>query len=231
MFVRNLGGLVLLVAVCGYVAPAFGQVEAEDPAPAAETQHGAEGHSAEAHAADAGHAADGHGDAAHGNTNPLSIDPDLAIFTVLVFAVLLAVLRKFAWKPIMAGLERREEHVGRQLEEAERRNREAEEMLSRYQAELAQASDQVRQMLEEARQSAEASREQELARTQETVKTERERALTAIDAAKQQASQEVASKAADAAVALAGRIVRRDLSKADHAALVSQTMDQFSSRN
>jgi F-type H+-transporting ATPase subunit b len=225
MFVRILGGLLLLVAVCGYVAPAFGQVEAEDHAPAAE------GHSAGEHAADAGHAADGHGDAAHGNTNPLSIDPDLAIFTVLVFLLLLAVLRKFAWKPIMAGLERREEHVGSQLEEAERRNREAEEMLSRYQAELAQASDQVRQMLEEARQSADAHRGQELARTQEAVKAERERALTAIDAAKHQAAQEVATKAADVAVALAGRIVRRDLSKHDHAALVSETVNQFSSRN
>jgi F-type H+-transporting ATPase subunit b len=231
MFVRVLGGLLLAVAACGFGSPVFGQVEAEDHAPAvqAEAEHDAEGHAADGHTAQ-GHAADAHGDA-HANTNPLSIDPDLAIFTVLVFLLLLAVLRKFAWKPIIAGLERREEHVGSQLEEAERRNREAEEMLNRYQAELASASDQVRQMLEEARKSAEVHREQELARTQEAVKAERERALSDIDAAKDRASQEVAAKAADAAVALAGRIVRRDLNKGDHAALVSQAVNQFSSRN
>jgi F-type H+-transporting ATPase subunit b len=211
MFMRFLRGLLLVVAVCGYVAPAFGQ-EAEEHAGAA-----------------ADHAADPHGDEhagehaeAHGNTNPLSIDPDLAIFTVLVFALLLIVLRKFAWKPIIAGLERREGHVGRQLEEAERRNREAEEMLNRYQTELAQASAQVRQMLDEARKSAEAEREAELARTQAAVKSEREQALADIEAAKNRAAQEVGAKAADAAVTLAGRIVRRDLNKGDYAAFLAE---------
>ena len=36
-----------------------------------------------------------------GNTNPLSIPPDLAVFTAIIFLVLLAVLWKFAWGPIM----------------------------------------------------------------------------------------------------------------------------------
>jgi F-type H+-transporting ATPase subunit b len=211
MLMRVLGGILLAIAVCGYVAVAHGQElhEAGDP------HGGGDEHAAGEHAA-------------HGNTNPLSIDPDLAIFTVLVFSLLLIVLRKFAWKPIIAGLERREGHVGQQLEEAERRNREAEELLNRYQAELAQASAQVRQMLDEARAAADAHREQVLAQTQAAVKSEREQALADIDAAKTRAAEEVAAKSADAAVLLAGRIVRRDLHKDDYAGLIQ---DPYSSPN
>ena len=39
--------------------------------------------------------------------NPLTFDPDLAWFTFVVFVLLLLVLTKFAWKPLMAGLDQR----------------------------------------------------------------------------------------------------------------------------
>jgi F-type H+-transporting ATPase subunit b len=209
MFVRVLGCMLLALAVAGFASTASGQEDADHQA-GAEVEH-----------AEGGHA----------NTNPLSIDPDLAIVTVLVFLLLLIVLRKFAWKPIITGLDKREHHVAEQLDEAERRNREAEQMLQKYQTQLATASEQVKQMLEEARKSAEAHREQELARTQEAVKRERERAVAEIEAATGRALQEVANKAADTAITLAGRIVRRELKKDDHAALVTQAIDQFPGGN
>lgn len=222
MFARAVGWLLVALAAAAYSAPlvAQNQVEADAPHLAGEADHAGHG--------EGGHPAGGHDQP---NTNPLSFDPDLAIVTVLVFLLLLTVLGKFAWRPIIAGLEKREHHVAEQLEEAERRNREAEEMLTKYHTQLAAASDQVKQMLEEARKSAEAHREQEMARTQEAVKRERERAVAEIDAAKGRALQEVANKAADVAVTLAGRIVRRELKKEDHAALVTDALHQFPANN
>ncbi len=219
MFVRVLTALLLALAVLGVSSIGF----AQDEDHTAEAAHADEA----AHAGEGDHASDGD----HGNTNPLSIDPDLAIVTALVFLLLLLVLGKFAWRPIIAGLDKREHYVSDQLDEAERRNREAEAMLQKYQAQLASASDQVKQMLEEARRGAEAHREQEMARTQDAVKRERERAVAEIDAAKNRALQEVGNKAADAAITLAGRIVRRELKKEDHAALVSDAMNQFPGSN
>jgi F-type H+-transporting ATPase subunit b len=211
MFIRIMAMLLLAAAAVAFAAPARAQAPGEEEAVQGE-HSSAEGE--------------------HGATpNPLSIDPDLAIVTVLVFLLLLAVLRKFAWKPIITGLDKREHHVAEQLDEAERRNREAEEMLQKYQAQLSAASDQVKQMLEEARKSADAHREQEMARTQEAVKRERERAVAEIDAATGRALQEVANRAADTAITLAGRIVRRELKKDDHAALVAQAIDQFPGGN
>ena len=65
------------------------------------TEHGATGHAETGHG-DAGHAEHGDGHGSHGNTHPLSVDPDLAIFTILAFGLTYVVLSKFAWKPIRA---------------------------------------------------------------------------------------------------------------------------------
>jgi F-type H+-transporting ATPase subunit b len=152
---------------------------------------------------------------------------DLAWVTVLVFLSMVVVLLMFAAKPIRLGLDSREKHVGEQLDEAERRNREAEELLKKHQLQLAAASEQIKQMLDEARKSADSLREQEAARTRESVQRERDRAVAEIDAAKGRALQEVANRAADTAVNLAGRIIRAELKRDDHAALVAQAIDQF----
>jgi F-type H+-transporting ATPase subunit b len=156
---------------------------------------------------------------------------DVAWVTVLVFLAMVIVLLLFAAKPIRIGLDSREKHIGDQLDEAERRNREADELLKKHQSQLAAASQQIQQMLDEARKSADSLRQQEAARTRESVQRERERAVAEIDAAKGRALQEVANRAADTAIGLAGRIVRAELKKEDHTALVAQAIDQFPGGN
>lgn len=69
-------------------------------------------------AADAAHAADDHGDGhrahlgrAGANTEPAQVKGDLAIFSAVVFLLLVIILRKFAWGLIAAALEKREHHI------------------------------------------------------------------------------------------------------------------------
>src|SRR5687767_12563366 len=53
-----------------------------------------------------------------GLTNPIAIKTDMAIFTFFVFLLILAVLSKFAWKPIARGLELREKGIAEKIEHA-----------------------------------------------------------------------------------------------------------------
>ena len=69
--------------------------------------------------------------------NPLDLKSDLALWTAVVFVVLLAVLWKFAWKPIAEGLDKREQHIADQIAEAERNNQDARQLLADYQQKLA----------------------------------------------------------------------------------------------
>ena len=63
---------------------------------------------------------------AHGGVgapNPLvQLDPGLFIWTIITFLILLFVLAKFAWKPLLAALESRESTIKSSLDDAERQN-------------------------------------------------------------------------------------------------------------
>ena len=108
-----------------------------------------------------------HGEAGHAGQadrpDPLAFDPDLAIWTAIVFLVLLGVLGKFAWGPIVDGLEKREQTIADNIAAAERASEEAKAMLAEYEAKLAGAADEVRAMLEEARRDAEHTKQEILA--------------------------------------------------------------------
>ena len=78
-----------------------------------------------------------------------------AFTTLIVFMVLLIVLGKSAWKPILAGLKSREEKIRKDIADAEAARMRAEATLRDYSAKLAAAEDQVREMIAKATTDAE----------------------------------------------------------------------------
>jgi F-type H+-transporting ATPase subunit b len=166
-----------------------------------------------------------------GPAPPLPFDPDLAIFTAVVFLLLLAVLTKFAWRPIVEGLNKRERSIADQIDEAHKAADKANESLRQYEARLAAAEEEVRQMLAAARRDADVARDRMIAEARAAADKERQRALDDIRSAKNAALNELAQKSVDAAIELAGRVVERELKPADHAQLIRQAVEQFPSRN
>jgi F-type H+-transporting ATPase subunit b len=159
--------------------------------------------------------------------NPLKFDPDLAVFTGIVFLLLLGVLYKFAWGPISAALDQREKNIADQIAAAESANDEAKRMLAEYEARLAKAAEEVRRILDEARRDAEHTQQEILAKARADAGTEIDRARREIGTAKDQAIKELAETSANLAVDLAGRIVRANLSVQDHARLIEEAMASF----
>lgn len=193
-------------------------------------EHGHDGHADGAH----GHGVhdahgDGHGDShgSHGNTHPLSVDPDLAIFTVLAFGLAYLVLSKFAWKPIRAALDKRDAYVASQLEAAEKQAAESERLGKEHADQLSGASEEVRSLLDQARKEADAEKQAILDAAQAAAAAEKQNALVAIGAARGDALDDLANKSVDTAVGLAGKIVGRTLKKTDHSDLVADAVKQF----
>ena len=82
------------------------------------------------------------------NTNPLSFDPDLALFTALVFVCLLLVLWKFAWGPIMSGLAAREEGIAANIDQAKQdAEAAAEKKIAEEKAKAAAAAEAKKSLL------------------------------------------------------------------------------------
>lgn len=70
-----------------------------------------------------------------------------SIWTLVWFAVLLLVLWKFAWKPILASLNLRQEHIQRQISDAEKARADAHKVLADYHAKLSDADRQGREII------------------------------------------------------------------------------------
>jgi F-type H+-transporting ATPase subunit b len=163
--------------------------------------------------------------------NPLTVDPDLAIFTAVVFFLLLAVLTKFAWRPLMAGLDLRERSIADMIAEAERSNEEAAQRLQQYEQKLEAATAETQEMMAKAKRDAMAAGEELVEKARQQAERERERAVEDIRLAKAAAIQEIADQSADLAFTLAGKLIQRELKPEDHASLVRETLREMPSEN
>ena len=122
----------------------------------------------------------------------LGVQKDLAIWTAVVFLLLLAVLWRFAWGPISEGLLKREKLISDQIAEAEQTNRQAKDLLAEYEQRLARSQDEVRAILDQARRDADQAGRSLIEKARAEAKREEEKAVREIDAAAAGAMKELA---------------------------------------
>jgi F-type H+-transporting ATPase subunit b len=184
---------------------------------------------AEAAAVEAAHEAE---EAEHGGDatgpNPLAVDPDLAIWTFIVFAVLFILLSIFAWPQIAAALDERERKITDNIAAAEARLEEAKRVLAEHEAKLAAAAGEVRALLEEAHRDAEHTKRSIEAKGHQAAQDELARALREIDRAKDGAIEALAGASANVAIDLARKVIREKLSAEEQNQIVRDALGKLS---
>ncbi len=156
--------------------------------PATRSVHAAEEAPAGAKASHDAHAPAAHGVDTHEVTpNILKFELDLAFWTFVVFVLLLVILSKTAWKPLIKAMHDREEHIEHCLLSAERARNEGEQLLAEHRKQMAEAADQVRALLDEARRDAQAAQEEILNKARAEAEAEKQRARHDIETARDQA--------------------------------------------
>jgi F-type H+-transporting ATPase subunit b len=152
---------------------------------------------------------------------------ELSLWTILVFVILLFVLRKYAWGPILSGLQQREEGIARDKREAEHARREAAEAKAKVEAELARVNAEISQMISKARQDAQATAAEELARGKTEVQAERNRLQRELIMERDQALQEIWSKSVQLATLISTKAIGKQLGYDDHRALLDEALGEF----
>ena len=152
-----------------------------------------------------------------------------AITTLIVFAALLAVLGKYAWGPIAAGLKKREDKIRQDIADAEAARKRAQETLNQYNQQLATAEQQVRDILAKASADAEKIATSLKMQAQQEAEEIKERASRDIEAARKAAVADVHAQAAELSTLIASKILRRNLNPDDQRDLVNSSLDQFQS--
>lgn len=149
---------------------------------------------------------------------------DLGIYTLVVFLLLLVILGKFAWGPMMKGLDAREAGLRKQHDDAEASRAAAAQALAEVKSRLAKAHDEVRAMLDEARRDAQALKDQMKADAAADLQAERDRGRRDIETARDQALQDIYQQAVQLAAMMSTKAVKRELTAGDHARLLDEAL-------
>ena len=150
-----------------------------------------------------------------------------AIAAVVIFLLLLVVLGKYGWKPIIAQLRRREEGIAKTLQDAQKGQQEAQALLAEYRSRLDQAANEAKDLLGKSRQEATAVREQLLTAAREEARKSTEVARQDIERAKQDALKELYNTTAELAADMASQVLQESLKATDHRQIMAESLEQI----
>jgi F-type H+-transporting ATPase subunit b len=166
---------------------------------------------------------------AHGEepTSPFGGNFVNSVVTLIVFITVLVVLRKFAWGPILSGLQKREAFIRDSLAEAKKDRADAEKRLAEYTEQLNRAREEATAIVDEGRRDAEVVRQ----RIQSEARTEAdamiERAKREIGLARDAALKDLYDQTAEMATTVAGKVIRKQLSTEEHDRLLADSLDEL----
>jgi F-type H+-transporting ATPase subunit b len=162
--------------------------------------------------------------------NPLvQPDPGLYIWTIATFLILVALLAKFAWKPLLQALEQRQAAIRGALDDARKAREElqavhaqAERLLNEARVEagqiLARTREDAARLREELKQKAHADAASLVGNAERQIQLETTRAV-----------EQLRREAIDLSVAIASKLLQRNVSKEDNERLIQDTVRQLES--
>ncbi len=196
-------------------SPGYARAQEHHPAGEARPKAEAEGHEGKA---------DGH---KAGKEPPLPWGHpalDLTVWTIVVFLLLVFILGKYAWRPMLEGLDARERNIRAAADEAQRARDEAQRLRDQLQDEMARANDKVRVMLDEARKEAQVLKEEMIGDARKEIQAERERLHREVSLARDEALQQIWNQGAQLAALISSKTIRRQLTPEDHRGLVDEAL-------
>ena len=158
----------------------------------------------------------------------LRFDPGVGIWALVVFVILLLILKKFAWSPILEALDAREKTVQDSLDQAARIQAESAQLAQEQARLLAESRAQANQILQNAREAGEALKKSLETAAQEEKQRILASATTEIEAQKRAAVSELRKTTAELSIGIAGKLIRQNLDDAKNRALVDQLIQEVS---
>jgi len=163
--------------------------------------------------------------------NPLvQLDPGLYIWTIVVFLILLGLLTKFAWRPLLEALDQRQASIRQSLDDAAKARQELERLQGESQRILGEARresenivartrDDANRLRDELRQKAQLEAANIVKNAQKQIELETTRAL-----------QQIRHEAVELSIAIASKLLQRNVSKEDNERLIEETFRQLEAK-
>ncbi len=208
LFTSKLLPLLLMLGLLGFAVAPTVTYAADSPDEARSTEDGHDDHKAE-------------------KKGPLNLVYGEAIWNLLVFLIVLAILAKFVFPVIRDGLKAREAKLEGDLTAAEQAKADAEASVAEYKAKIAEAQKEAQVVIEAAKKSAEQVAAKVKSDTESEIMKMKERAQVEITSAKDAALSEVYAQTAELSTQIASRILKREINAADQQQLVSDSLAEL----
>jgi F-type H+-transporting ATPase subunit b len=152
---------------------------------------------------------------------------DLGIWTLVVFLLLYFLLSKYAWKPMLEGLRKREESIRAAVDEAKLVREQAARDRADFDKKLADAYQEIPKIMETARRDAPQLKEEMRSQAVAEIQTERQRLHREIGMARDQALQEIYQQSALLATLISAKVLGRSVSEDDHRRLIDEALTEL----
>lgn len=159
---------------------------------------------------------------------------DLTLGTILAqmlnFFILVWILARFAYKPLVSMMQERKERIAKDLADAQAARDEAEQFKADYVAQIANARQEAQQIVEKAVQQAEATTREQLAAAREQIEREKERARQDIVNERDRAMNNLRNEVISLSVAMATKVVAKDMDSETNTKLIEDAIAKLDSK-
>lgn len=158
--------------------------------------------------------------------NPLvQLDPGLFVWTILTFLVLLGVLAKFAWNPLLKMLKDRENLIRSSLDDAEKAQMELARLNSEGEDIINKARSEAQTILAEGKAAASKLKDETLNGAKDQAKSILSDAEKQIQIEKDKAIAEIKSEVVDLSLSVATKLIKKNISREDNQALIDDSLE------
>ena len=159
---------------------------------------------------------------------------DLTLGTILAqmlnFFILVWILARFAYKPLVSMMQERKDRIAKDLADAQNARNEAEQFKADYVAQIANARQEAQQIVEKAVQQAEATTREQLAAAREQIEREKERARQDIVNERDRAMNNLRNEVISLSVSMATKVVAKDMDSETNTKLIEDAIAKLDSK-
>ena len=148
------------------------------------------------------------------------------LFQLVMFLVLLALLRKYAFGPLMGIMKQREEHIANEIGQAEKHHQEAKKLAEEQRELIKKSRQEAQDLIENARKLGEEQKEQIIAAARAEAERLKEAAKKEIEQEKEQAVAALRQQVASLSVLIASKVIEKELSEQDQAKLINDYIQE-----
>ena len=157
----------------------------------------------------------------------LKVDPGLLLWTIITFLVLLLILWKTAWKPIVEALDSRAEGVSDDVEKARQARLESEEMLAQHKEMIDNARAEARAVIDDSKAQAEKVKSEIIEKANQQAGVLLAKAKQEIDLAKEKVISEIHAEVVNLSTEIASKIISRNLNPGDQSSIVKEALSNL----